>query len=114
LIVTWESVDSTNLSQIPNKSGVYLIAYLRSDNKYEVVYAGKADDLQNRTQQHFSDSETNEELKKFLQTQKTFRIWFAEVGKEDDRNGIESYLIAYYNPRFNTQQPTAAQIKVNL
>lgn len=76
---------------------------------------GKADDIKTRCQQHFSDNESNKELKEYINKNYPMKLSYALVSKENDRNGIENYLVSYYEPKFNTQQPQVVdKILVNL
>lgn len=112
--VDWYYADSSELESVTDKSGVYLITVLLKSGYYRVVYAGQADDIKTRLQQHFSTSETNEDLKKYLKNDFTFRVYWAEVGQQANRDGIESFLIDTYKPEFNIQSPAAKPIQCNL
>ena len=58
----WQNVDLRFLFLVPETSGVYVFTVGN-----QVVYVGQATNLQERIKQHFSDSETNSDLKAVIQ-----------------------------------------------
>jgi excinuclease UvrABC nuclease subunit len=102
-----------NTPSIPNCGGIYVIAQTTKD-KTIVKYVGKAEDLDVRQKQHWSDSEQNIDLKNFIQKTNFLCFYYAPVNTNDERDGIEAYLVNYYLPDFNFQDPLSQPIQVNL
>jgi excinuclease UvrABC nuclease subunit len=101
---------------ITEKAGVYIVSrYRSSDDKQEVKYVGKAEDLRKRAMQHWSESEENEDLKKCIHARVSIMFYYAEVSVDSDRDGIEAYLFQTFSPSCNTQEPQLEKpIPVNL
>jgi len=113
--ISWYKAVPPNFDSVPEKPGVYVISTLqKEDDKYEVKYVGKAANLHERANQHWSDSEENESLKKHIQKGYSMKFSFAEVSAEKDRDGIESFLYSTYLPIFNDQEPQSSPIVINL
>lgn len=114
--LNWSYADPrTQSGSLPDNAGIYVISVCCNDDEYRAVYVGKADDIKTRCQQHFSDNESNKELKEYINKNYPMKLSYALVSKENDRNGIENYLVSYYEPKFNTQQPQVVdKILVNL
>ncbi|SEB93863.1 GIY-YIG nuclease family protein [Paenibacillus sp. GP183] len=85
---------------IPNQGGIYLfLSQMQLNGKYNVLYAGKSDDLQRRFGEHQLS------LNKHIHNSKFF-VYSLEHN-EDQRSYSESALIHVYNPPGNTQQKLA-------
>jgi len=100
---------------IPQKAGVYKIsAVLINSDKLRVDYIGQAKDLEERSYQHLSNNEENFSLKEAL-NKYHYKISFAEVGYQDDRNTIERALYENYKPKFNDPKciPNVEPVNIN-
>ena len=100
--VEWFKVFVNSIDLLNDESGVYVISVLLKSGKYGAVYVGQSENLRQRISQHFSDSESNKELKEYIKKDYTFKISYAKVQK-DNLDLVEKYLINYYHPRFNSQ-----------
>lgn len=106
----WYERKRSGIDNIPNKSGVYIIATKQKiDNRYAVNYVGQSITLKDRINEHFSENETNEELKKHLAKEYTTNIYFARVGNEK-LNGIEKYLYQALEPKQNINDPPGESV----
>lgn len=65
-------LDKSNLSNLPKRKSVYLIFGIGKivKNLINYIYVGETDNLEERTKAHFKKNETNECLKKFMQSSK--------------------------------------------
>lgn len=110
-LVSWYFVGNRGLNNIPQRAGVYIIA-----TNNVVKYVGQARDLNGRSQQHFSISEDNYELRNHInQNRELTRIYWAEVSLQSERDGIELFLYKRFNPPFNkVTPPTIYPIVCNL
>lgn len=89
----------------PVKAGVYKIAVELTSGKKQVIYVGKATDLDSRLKDHLSEWQTNLDLYSLV---RQYRCHFAVavVSLQDDRNAAERALYLNFRPRCNTQEPT--------
>lgn len=111
----WFDKKESKFDEIPQKQGVYVIACDCKNGKSCVVYTGQTDDLQRRTNQHWSDSEPNEDLKKAIAKYRgSFKVTYAKVDDSKDLDGIERYLFNHYQPQFTDRTPDAEPIEVIL
>jgi excinuclease UvrABC nuclease subunit len=108
--------DGPDFSSLPETGGNYAIFYLEMASlHYRCIYVGKAENLKKRAQQHWSDSETNTEMKAFLKQTNLLCFFYALVDADNKRDGIEAFLYNYYKvPKFNNNKPQAPQIIVNV
>ena len=95
----WKTIGSRFISLIPETPGVYLI--VAGGN---IVYVGQAKNLCNRIEQHFSESETNSDLKAYIKKY-TVSVMYAEVEKMADLDSIECDLYDLYKPVCNQVSP---------
>ncbi|MBO5740293.1 MAG: GIY-YIG nuclease family protein [Alphaproteobacteria bacterium] len=95
----WIKTNRSFLDLIPERSGIYMITVENT-----VVYVGKAKYLQTRIKQHFSDSESNMDLKNIIQHYQV-SILYTEVVSESELCRIESALYYQYRPRCNQIAP---------
>ena len=101
--LNWYKAFPSELKNVPEKSGVYVISVLLKVGKFAVVYVGQSSNLKNRIETHFSENETNIGLKEYVKKPYSFKISYAEVS-ESELDGIEKFLIHHYNPKFNIQE----------
>jgi len=112
----WHNEKLSGFDRIPENSGVYVISTKQKcDGKYEAKYVGQADDLRKRANEHWSDSEANEELKNHISKGDNMKYSYAKVSSSSDRDGLELYLYNFYNPIYNKNKPPGdKEIKCNL
>ena len=103
MVINWYKISQKKIDLLENKSGVYIISVLLRSGDFAVIYVGQSIDLKTRMKQHFSASESNEELKKYLSNNYTFKISY---GYLDSKllDGVEKYLIFKYSPQFNDKE----------
>lgn len=113
--LNWFCAKGGKFNNVTEKAGVYIISTLQdSDNKYEVKYVGRTKNLKHRANEHWSDSQSNEKLKKHIDKGYTMKFNYAKVDRQSDREGIELYLYKLYKPIFNQDTPDATkEIRVN-
>ena len=93
-----------------HQPGVYL--YTTMDRR--PLYVGRAENLEDRFDEHLSDNESNKDLKYHIHNQ-PLRLYYAIIPEENFRAGIEKFLFYYLVPAFNKNTPDASQeIAVNL
>jgi excinuclease UvrABC nuclease subunit len=115
MAISWRKAMPPNFDSVPDKAGVYVISTLqKEDDEYEVKYVGKATNLRERAGQHWSDSEGNENLRKHIKQGFPMKFSYAEVSREQDRDGIEAYLYSAYSPILNDQTPQSKPIVADL
>lgn len=102
ITLNWFKVSQNSLNLIENKSGIYVISVLLKNGEYAAIYVGQSVRLKDRVVEHFSESETNVQLKDFLKKNYDFKISYA-YREEKDLDGIEKYLIGAFRPLFNKQ-----------
>jgi excinuclease UvrABC nuclease subunit len=102
----WKKVEDANYDNTPDKAGVYIISTRqKADKQYEVKYVGQASDLKARANEHWSENETNEELKEHIAKGFAMKFSYAEVGKQADRDKVEKFLYDHFNPIYNIISP---------
>lgn len=95
----WKTINPRFFSLIPETPGVYLIVAGAN-----IVYVGQAKKLRSRIEQHFSDSESNADLKAYIKKY-TVAIMYAEVEKVAELDSIECDLYDLYKPVCNQVSP---------
>ena len=98
-------ITKDNFGSLPDRKAVYSIWAQQKDTNKPINcrYVGETEELQKRTQRHFSEQEENECLKKFMQSGKT-KIMIYELmpnSTEEQRVAKESEWIKKYNPECN-------------
>ena len=100
--LAWYKVSPKNLDSLPEESGIYILSVLLNSGNFATIYVGQSTNIKSRVKTHFSESESNKELKRYLSNNYTFKVSYAKA----DRlmlDGLEKYLIYYYEPMFNNQ-----------
>ena len=117
LYLEWETLypfnPNSDLTPVTTKAGIYIFAQLISGNFY-VKYVGQAKDIQCRLQDHQSIYEQNTDLKMAIRRY-DFKVLYAEVPYQTDRDGIELFLYNKFRPTFNKYTPPGdKEISVNI
>lgn len=110
-LYSWENVDR----KVPNTAGVYKISFLQKNGKLRVRYVGQADDLSRRLKDHLdTENEPNECLAGRLEKYHS-EFQFAEVGRQENRDGAERALYLYYRPLCNDPDaiPNGPDLEIN-
>jgi len=103
--MTRKEITEDNVSTLPTEKAVYGI-FAQSKTTNEPIncrYVGETEDLQPRTKQHFSKDESNDCLKKFMQSDLT-KILVYELmpnSTKDGRLKKEEEWIKKYSPKCN-------------
>ncbi len=97
----------------PESAGVYLLWVQLKTEKWKCFYAGQASNLKSRLLEHLSINEENKCIKTNVNNY-ICGFEFAKVAIQNDRDGIERYLIDYYNPECNNYVPNCKPIEINL
>ncbi len=100
--LAWFKISPDSINLLNSKPGVYVISVLLKNGSFAAIYVGQSVKLKERMFEHFSENETNVELKKFLKNNYEFKISYAYV-EENKLDGLEKYLISIFRPRYNTQ-----------
>ena len=85
-------IKKLNFEELPKTSGVYFFY-----NKKELIYIGKAINIQNRVKNHFQQPSYRDHL--FIE--KVNRIGYIETGSEIEALILEANLIKKHQPKFN-------------
>ena len=102
ITLNWFKASPSSLNLLDNKSGLYVISVLLKNGEYAAVYVGQSVRLKDRVAEHFSENETNDELKDLLKRKYDFKISYAYLD-EKDLDGAEKYLIGNLRPPLNKQ-----------
>ncbi len=104
----WYFTSSDALYNVPEHSGLYIIAVPNMMGQYTVVYVGQAKCLRERIADHFCSSEQNFDLKsKIAQHGRLLRVYWAEAPYTVRLSGMELFLVRYYRPVCNKIDPPA-------
>ena len=98
-------ISESNAKDLPEKKSVYSVwAQSKSNNEpINCRYVGETENLQNRTQEHFSDQEENDCLNEFMQSTKT-KILIYELmpgSTKEERMAKETKWVEKFNPECN-------------
>ena len=101
-------ITESDIDKLPNTEAVYAI-YAEDKDTLKPIncrYVGETDDIQRRTGEHFDESEENECLKEFMQSNKTkILVYELMPGSDDDeRLEAESAWIASKKPKCNKKK----------
>ena len=99
------NLSKINLDDLPKRKAVYAIFAKdkKSNEPINCRYVGETDSLEERTKAHFSNNEANEELRKFIQSDKAV-IMIYELLPDSDKKGRlakEKEWINIYKPKYN-------------
>lgn len=116
--ITWSTFNpdykSNQVKQnVPKSAGVYLLWVKLKNGNWKCFYAGRAKNLRSRLLEHLGDNEANECLKTKV-SKYICGFEYSEVGREDNRAGIEKFLYDTYQPECNINDPGGNPIQVNL
>jgi excinuclease UvrABC nuclease subunit len=104
-MVEWSSIyeyTETNVLKLtPKAGGVYRLCY-KKDEKYYVFYVGQSDSLERRLLEHFSSSESNLCIKRYLKEKTCYMQWVT-ISVQADRDKSEEEEIEKYKPTCNDQ-----------
>ncbi|MHA1911613.1 MAG: excinuclease ABC subunit UvrC [Candidatus Kariarchaeaceae archaeon] len=92
---SFEIYTKDELSKIPKEPGVYIIRNIKG----EVIYIGKANNLQNRLRSHFQESATFSKSQLIQKLGKTIEV--IAVSNEKEALLLEFNLIQEHNPPLN-------------
>lgn len=96
------NISTMDISDLPKRKAVYAIfaESKRDGSPINCRYVGETDNLEERTKTHFSDSENNECLKEFMQSEKTKLMIYELLPHSDkeERLEIEKKWIAEHIP----------------
>ena len=102
---TTVNLSTTNLDNLPKRKAVYAIFAQNKDTKEPINcrYVGETDNLEERTKTHFSDNESNEKLREFMQSDKTVMMVYEMLPDSDKKERLakESEWINKYKPEYN-------------
>jgi excinuclease ABC subunit C len=92
-------IKNKNFSELPRTSGVYCFATPKPNGKggFDVVYIGKAINIQSRVKNHFSQPSYRDNL----YIDKVSKIGYLETNSEIEALILEANLIKKYQPKFN-------------
>jgi len=119
MVITWSGFftpynERKVRDNVPYEAGVYLLwVKLKEGKNWRCFYVGQAKDLEARLLEHLSEDEENECLSNKV-NRKVCGFEYAEVGDQDNRDGIERYLYDQYKTECNEREPETDPIPVNL
>lgn len=116
--ITWSGFHSSYTESevkrhVTTEAGVYLLWVKLKTGKWQCFYVGTAKNLEIRLLDHLSDDEENECIKDNV-SKCICGFEYAEISKQNDRDGVEKYLYDYYSPECNQIDPGGEPIEVNL
>lgn len=117
--VVWSVIKpytTTNVSSYAsNKDGVYLLCTKQTSGEYRVRYVGQGN-IRKRLLDHLSANEKNIPLKEHISKyHMNMNVFYAEIGRQNDRDDIELFLYETFQPRCNQiKPPSNTPLKVNL
>lgn len=110
----WFKKVESKFDDIPKRPGVYVISCKCKDGNDHAIYVGQSIDLQGRIKEHWSESESNKDLKSAISKYPgSMGAYYAEAGK-GDLDGIERYLFDHFEPQFTDRAPQEDPIVVIL
>ena len=114
-ILNWVKANVPSFSNVPHSRGVYVIACRCTDGSSIVVYTGQSSDLNRRLNEHWSSSESNNDLKKAISNYPwAFQAYFALIEDARCLDGCERRLFDYYNPQLTDRAPDVSPIDCSL
>ena len=107
LNLNWKQINpynrKSNLDNVTEKPGIYILSCELKNNTYKVVYVGQTLDLQRRLKEHLRDDEKNLGIKEYLDKY-CLKAVYAEV-TSSNLDGVELYLYNKFDPKLNEQTP---------
>ena len=99
----------------PDKKGVYMLCTKHINGEYRVQYVGQGK-INNRLLVHLSANEKNILLKEHIsEYHMDMKVFYAEIGRQNDRDDVELFLYETFQPRYNQiKPPSNTPLKVNL
>ena len=115
--VVWSVINPYTTKNIsngaPNKDGVYLLCTNQASGAYRVRYVGQGN-IRKRLSDHLSANEKNLQLKEHI-SKYHMKVFYAEIGRQNDRDDVELFLYETFQPRYNQiKPPSNTPLKVNL
>ncbi len=114
--VTWTTYHVYDRATVdayaPSSAGMYVLWVKLKNGDWRVFYVGRCADVKDRLKHHLGTDEENECIKTHVSEHICGLSW-AEVGRQQDRNGAEKYLFDQYEPECNSQDPGGTPISVN-
>lgn len=99
------NLSEMNLDNLPQRKAVYAIFASEKDSQKPINcrYVGETDNLEERTKKHLGNSEQNECLKEFMQSDKVKLMTYELLPNSDkqDRFAKENEWIELYKPKCN-------------
>lgn len=99
------NLSTTNLDELPQRKAVYAIFAQSKESQKPINcrYVGETDNLEERTKAHYSKNESNEELRKFMQSDKTVMMVYELLSNSDKKERLEKEeeWINNYKPEYN-------------
>lgn len=99
------NLDENHLEHLPQRKSVYAVFAQSKETEKPINcrYVGETDNLQERTKNHFSDSEENECLKKFMQSDKAKMMIFELLPDSDKKERLakQDEWIKEFKPECN-------------
>lgn len=99
---------------VPEKSGVYKLSVELKNGKLKPFYVGQALDLNDRLNEHLSNSEENDCIKDNV-SKYDCHFKFAPLSLQKNRDGAEKALYIRYKPECNDSDaiPNGPDIDIN-
>ena len=109
--LTWKIAVPPKFNKVPEKPGIYIISTQQEiDHEYEIKYVGHTDNLLNRVNQHWSQEETNKELKDHIAEDYIMKFNYSLVDSISGREGMVLYMYNHFKPPFNHTPPLESSI----
>ena len=118
LFLTWAPYRPFNTlmvtAHVPDRAGVYKLSRPDDEGKLIVFYVGQACDLRDRLLGHLLPSEPNKCVRGWVGTGRA-QFSFAEIPRQQDRDGAERALFVHYRPTCNDPAgiPRGPDIEIN-
>jgi len=119
--VTWsERIPylNANVKNVKEDGGVYKLIRKTTDGGFGVFYIGMTTKLRTRLDDHLSDNEDNDCIKKKLKNSSCY-FRYAYISKQETRECAEAFLYKKYEvdgngPPCNKKKPEADPCEINL
>ena len=115
--VKWYYATESQFNNIPENAGVYLITITcgGGDKKEDfVIYSGQSTNIAKRCKEHWSDSESNDDLKNIIKKYNNLlKVYYCFV-ETSELDGCEKFLFEHYLPQLQQRKPDAELIEISL